>query len=507
MTDLPPRPEQPGEPAPEAELARDDHWQRLDPRMLLVHPVRELLRFLPVLVGVFLAGSATGGGGPWHLVGVGIPVGLGLLRYLTTSFRIVGGRVELRRGLLNRHVLSAPLDRVRTVDLTSSPIHRLLGLTTVRIGTGTSSTDDEDRLDLDGLPLARARRLREELLRVTPAAGGSRDVPPAGAGRVVLTLDPSWLRFAPFTSAGLVITGAVLGAGSQLVNALGGWDHVDLRLLADGTAALSWWTVVPLAALALVLLVSLLSVGGYVVSYWGFTLTHDQGAWHLRRGLLTTRETSLDDARVSGVSVCEPLGLRLVGGGRVAAIVTGLDKKQQGSAVLVPPAPRAAVLGVARQVLGVASPVDVPLTGHGRRARTRRYTRALVPSFAVVALVAALVAALDAPWWPVAVALVLPVLAVPLAADRAAGLGHALVDGYVVSQSGSLDRHRRALATEDVIGWNFRSTWFQRRAGLTSLVATTAGGEQAVELLDVPEDAAEALAAEALPELLAAFRG
>ncbi|MGZ4457196.1 MAG: PH domain-containing protein, partial [Nocardioides sp.] len=79
--------------------------------------------------------------------------------------------------------------------------------------------------------------------------------------------------------------------------------------------------------------------------------------------------------------------------------------------------------------------------------------------------------------------------------------------GYVVSQSGSLDRHRRALATEDVIGWNFRSTWFQRRAGLTSLVATTAGGEQAVELLDVPEDAAEALAAEALPELLAAFRG
>ena len=93
---------------------------------------------------------------------------LGLLRYLTTGFRITAGRVELRRGLLNRHVLATPLDRVRTVDLTASPTHRLLGLTTVRIGTGTASTDEDDALDLDGLPLARARRLREELLSVAP---------------------------------------------------------------------------------------------------------------------------------------------------------------------------------------------------------------------------------------------------------------------------------------------------------------------------------------------------
>ena len=102
----------------------------------------------------------------WQLFGVAIPVALGLLRYLTTSFRITGGRIELRRGLLNRHVLSTPVDRVRTVDLTSSVIHRLLGLTKLRIGTGTASTSDEDRIDLDGLPLVRARALREELLRL-----------------------------------------------------------------------------------------------------------------------------------------------------------------------------------------------------------------------------------------------------------------------------------------------------------------------------------------------------
>ena len=44
-----------------SELARDAEWQRLDPRMLLVHPVREVMRFLPVLVGLFVAGTASGG--------------------------------------------------------------------------------------------------------------------------------------------------------------------------------------------------------------------------------------------------------------------------------------------------------------------------------------------------------------------------------------------------------------------------------------------------------------
>ena len=40
------------------ELERDREWQRLDPRMLLVHPVRELIRFLPALIAIAFAGGA-----------------------------------------------------------------------------------------------------------------------------------------------------------------------------------------------------------------------------------------------------------------------------------------------------------------------------------------------------------------------------------------------------------------------------------------------------------------
>ncbi len=484
------------------ELDQSQQWQRLDPRMLLVLPVRELIRFLPAVIGVFVAGTASGNE-VWHLVGVGVPVALGLLRYVTTSFRITSGRIELRRGLFERHVLSTPVERVRTVDLTASPVHRVLGLATVRIGTGASSAHEEDRLDLDGLPLARARELRLELLRVAPAT--SAEAPPEPPERVVVVLDPAWVRFAPLTSSGLVIAAGTLGLASQAMNMFGGWERLDAGGLVDGVTGLPWWSLAPAAVLAVLTLVAGLAVGGYVVANWGFVLSHANGAWHLRRGLLTTRETSLDDERLAGVSVCEPLALRLAGGARVSAIVTGLDHKQQGSALLVPPAPRPVVLRVARDVLGTSGPVDAPLVGHGPRARRRRFTRALAPAAAVLAAAILLVVRTDAPTWLVLVAAAGVPVAVLLAADRANGLGHALVDGHLVARSGSLDRHRHALATEDVIGWTFRASWFQRRAGLTTLAATTAGGPQAVTLPDVPESAGVDLAAAAVPGLLAQF--
>ncbi|GAA4693433.1 PH domain-containing protein [Nocardioides conyzicola] len=482
-----------------------DGWQRLDPRMLLVYPVRELVRFLPVLIGLFVAGTASGRTDWWHGLGVVLPMALGVLRYFTTYFRITEARVELRRGLVNRHQLSTPLDRVRTVDITASLTHRALGLTTVRIGTGTASRDDEDQLDLDGLTATRARELRAELLSLG-AASAAPDARPTD--RVVLRFDPAWVRFAPLTTTGLALAGGAIGVTAQVVNTFGGFDRLDPDELVDSTAGWSAAMAVPIAIVLLLVAVSTLAIVGYVVTNWGFTLTHTgperRGAWHLRRGLLTTRETTLDDDRVSGVTTAAPLGLRLAGGGRVSAIVTGLGGDSSGSSLLAPPAPRAVVERVAGEVLGTSAPLDAPLTTHGPRAVRRRYSRALVPTAVVVAAAVLLVGLDTISVWSLAVLLALPAAAL-VARDRAAALGHALVDGHVVARSGSLDRRRDALAVAGVIGWNLRSSWFQRRAGLTTLVATTAGGRQSVTVLDVPEGAAVDLAYAAMPDLVAQF--
>ena len=487
-------------PEPGPEMRRDAEWQRLDPRMLLVHPIREVIRFLPVLI-VFAVARTASGGERWQLFGVAIPIALGLLRYLTTSFRINGGRIELQRGLFNRHVLSTPVDRVRTVDLTSSLIHRLLGLTKVRIGTGTASTSDEDRIDLDGLPLDRARALRAELLRTSTADDelAAEQAPE----REVVTFDRSWVRFAPLTGSGVVIGAAALGAASQLLQATGFFERFNPESV--DLPRLSLLVLVPLLVLGVLLVISLLSIAGYVVSNWGFRLTRTRGAatWHLTRGLFTTRETTLDDYRLAGVNLSEPLGLRLAGGAQLSAIVTGLSGSQQGSSTLVPPAPRQLVERVAGEVLDTTVPVEATLTPHGPRAVRRRWTRALIPALVLaVGCVAAMIA--DGPSWLLGGLVALPVAAL-LAWDRTRSLGHALVVGHLVARSGSVVRRRRILEVDHVIGWNLRATYFQRRAGLTTLVATMAGGNQAVEVLDVPESEAVRVAHAALPDLVGQF--
>jgi putative membrane protein len=485
--------------APLAELASDQEWQRLDPRMLLVHPIREVGRFIIPLLAFFVAGSATEN--PWQYLTIAIPIGLGLARYLTTSFRIAGERVELKRGLLSRHVLSTPLDRVRTVDLTASPIHRILGLTTVKIGTGTASTGQDEKLDLDGLPAERARRLRADLMRVSTVSTGSPTVA-VPAPRAAVQFDPSWLRFAPFTSAGVVMAAAVLGVGSQILNTIDFYDNLDPD---DWSLALPIWTTVMLGVLGLGVAAAVLSVVGYLVTNWGFRLAHADRAWHVTRGLLTTRETSLDDERVAGVSIGEPLGLRAARGARLNAIATGLRATQQGNSALVPPAPRTVIEQAAVAVCGVEAPVLAQLRGHGPQARRRRYVRALAPALVLTAAIVALAAGGVVPWWLLVTDALVVAAALGLAADRTSALGHLLVDGHLVARSGSLLRSRDVLATEHVIGWNFRSTWFQRRVGLTSMAATTAGASGSVTLLDVPESMAVEVADAGVPGLLEQF--
>lgn len=511
----------------------DEQWRRLDRRMLFVHPVTELIRFLPALVVFFFVGRSGGDeqGRWWHLAAVVAVVALGLLRYLTTTFRITPEQVQLRKGLVSRHILSTRLDRVRTVDLTSSPIHRLLGLSKVVIGTGSSSTNRDDQLSLDALGMQEARGLREELLhrrmRTVPSAGAPEradsgpagdpgipagapavdDAHPVDAGdRVLVRLNPAWVRYAPLTTSGVLVAAAALGFLANLLNQMAGRAWQDIGE-AVGSWSVPWAVTITVGLLVALVLVSVLAILGYLLTNWGFTVSHNAAghSYQLRRGLLTTRETSIDDDRIRGLEIGEPLGLRLAGGGRLAVIVTGLDKKSKSSSTLVPPAPAAVIRSVGEDVLGEDGPLTTPLVPHGPAARRRRYTRAFVPAVVVLAVVVAAVVLLDLPWWPVVVGLVPLAVAAPLARDRYAGLGHVLTRDYVVVRSGSFSGRRDAIEREGIIGWTLRASFFQRRAGLVTLTATTAAGRQGYTAYDLDEGVAVALADEAVPGLVTQF--
>ena len=99
----------------------------------------------------------------------------------------------------------------------------------------------------------------------------------------------------------------------------------------------------------------------------------------------------------------------------------------------------------------------------------------------------------------------MPLVGLGLAVDRWRSLGHALTGEWLTVRSGSLNRRQAMLATTGIIGWNLTATWFQRRVGLTTLVATTAGGRQAYAALDVPEQRAVDVTDRAIPGLVSQF--
>jgi putative membrane protein len=156
-------------------------------------------------------------------------------------------------------------------------------------------------------------------------------------------------------------------------------------------------------------------------------------------------------------------------------------------------------------VLDLSEPLHLPLTMHGLAARQRRYTRALLGAIALPVTAVVLVVVTPVTWWVVLPTLLAVPLALLLTADRYRRLGHALSEGYLVLRSGSLRGRRDVLQRSGIIGWNVQQSWFQRRAGLVTLVATTAAGHQAYAALDIPEDLAMELADTAVPDLLTPF--
>ncbi|MBS9373297.1 PH domain-containing protein [Rhodococcus sp. B50] len=493
--------------APAAETDEQVPWSRLDRRMLLIHPIEEILRLLPVLAGSFVIGTTSGNPG-WGLVATGVLVLVGLLRWFTTTYRVGPVHVELRRGLLQRRELSIPRSRIRSVDVEQRLLHRVLGLAVVKIGTGQSGGADRNRFELNGLPIAAVPELRAVLL-----TGGEQGAAPSELSepmpvsavpteRQLARFDPGWVRYAPFSTTGLLAVAAIAGAAFQF--GLGRWiaESQVVRRAVEAAEDLGLVVALVILVLVVVLVASPAACVRYLMVYGDLRVTDDDRVLRIAHGLLTTRHTTLDRARLRGVALREPLALRLVGAARLDAVMTGRTAQQGGSSLVLPSAPDGEVRRVAAEVLTQRLPLDAPLRSHGPRARRRRYVRTLWPVGVVVVVgLAALTVTERRVPVPVLVTVIVLLVAgaCALAQDRYRGLGHAVVDGHLVARSGSIDRQRICLDADGVIGWTVRQTFFQRRAGLATVVAATPAGSGRYEVIDIPVDEAWALVQEVTP--------
>lgn len=463
-------------------------WHRLSPRMLLVHPVHELVRQIPVLIGSLVLGSATGNP-VWTLVGVGLVVGYGVARWFTTTYRIGPDEVALRTGVLQRKVLSVPRNRIRSVSTDARLLHRVLGLAVLQLSTGQEAAGDT-AFALDAVPACEVAGLRAVLLAQSLGSAQSEGPP----GRVLARWQPSWLRYSPLTFAGLLMIAAAVGVGYQtgVFAALR-----DSRLVRAGVdAAEDTGVLVSVVVGVLVVLVAsvALSVLQSFLAYANLVLWRDADLLHLSHGLLRVREHTFDMRRLRGGTLREPLLVRLFGGARLDAVMTGVAGAGEASQLL-PPCPRRTAEAVLTDLIARPDAVAGALTPHGPSATRRRWTRAMaLPAIiAAVLVVLALTAGAPAWVWPALAALTL--CSALLAADRARSLGHRVGDGWLVARAGSVQRRRDCVDGAGIVGWTVRQSLFQRRAGVATLVAASAAGVKRYEVVDVPADLAWSIAA------------
>lgn len=486
-------------------------WQRLDPRVLLIGPVEAARQLVvPAVIAMVGIGSQQPRAllllTPLFVIGA---VVLGVIPWLTTRFRIEDERLLVHTGLLNRKQLTAPIERVRSVDLEATVLHRLLSLRKVLVGTGV----DDGRIELDSLSVAQAQDLRERLLGSRPAAvpataedgldassvglHESTALPAAPAPVVLARLDPRWARFAPFSLARLAVVAGLVGAIWQF----------DLPVEETGQDVWNWavqasiWLVGIGLALALISLWCVGSALSYLVSWWDLRLAREHGNLTLTRGLFTTTSTTVEEDRIRGVELQEPVLLRMVRGAELKSLVTGLD---EGVYPVLPQCPVAFARDVGSQVLddGGAG-LSVPLAQHGRFARRRGHVRAqwMTTGWLLPLAVAGVLADVIGAGWAVVAALMGAGLGVLVGEMSYAHLGHALTGTHLVVGRGALTRIRTVLARRGVIGWTMRQSLFQRRHDLVTLTATTAAGNEFVALRDVDRAIAVALIREVSPTL------
>ncbi|MEY9211116.1 PH domain-containing protein [Thermobifida halotolerans] len=506
---------------PSDAAAADDTERRLSPLTVLTASINYAKSaVLPILVAL-VAGDFN----PWVLGGSAVALVTllvsGYVTYRTVRYRVNNERLEIRSGLVSRSRRTIPLERIRGVDVTSTLLHRLVGLAVVRIDAAAGGAVKQEEAKLDAVTAADAERLRTELLRrrslrvartgdeaaapeETSATDGEHPEPDTSRDVVHFRMPPRWYRYAVLSPGYLLTPFAVLATLFGFLNQI-----IDLDIVEDYVADQAdtvqrlvdsgWATLLVVATGAVVLLavaMPLFAVASYMINQWRFTLRRHGDALVTERGLFTRHSVTLEYRRIHGHELKDNPVQRLRSLVRLSAIVTGLGEAAT-RATLLPLGPRSEVEAVVARAL---RRYEGELTAHPAAARSRRLFRAVVPPLAAAAAAAAL------GWhWVAGTLLLVALLGVPLGLDRYRSLGHGYDGEQVSVRSGSLSRSQATVARSAVIGWRWQQSLFQRRAGLATLEVTVGAGSGSYGAVDADFAESVAFAHGVTPDMVAPF--
>ncbi|MCB9794299.1 MAG: PH domain-containing protein [Alphaproteobacteria bacterium] len=484
--------------APEAP-APETPWAGLHPASLLVNLIprtwRTLSSLWPLFLALLVGGQGMGinpGDGAFLLIFLASGFANTVVHFLTLRYRVHGGKLEIRQGLLNRQARVIDPARIQNVSLVRNPFHKLSGLVEVRIETAGD-------VRTEGLLSALSVEDAQALMRALDAARGHvAEAEDAAPPEALLRL-----------SLGEIIAYGLSSGSAGKVTLLFAVGLEASSAISPGEAERAFVDLPGQKMAALVLLAFAVSwtfeTAVAVIRHHGFTLSRTQergrGGRVERRlkgqeGLLTRREVQVPLSKVQLAMADEPLLRRSMGYGSVAIETAGLGSMAEGvtQAELVVPMVEQDALGRTLRLAIPQAEVD-PWTATLHRPHRRALWRAMMAGSVRSGLVAVALIVFAWPWG--LLGLILPFSSMLTAWLDWRFQGWLITPQVVVTRRGFWRRRTWVLARNKLQSVHLVQGPLMRGYGLGRLVVRVAGSQ--VLLPDLAFDQAEGLLDELKP--------
>ncbi|WP_121821245.1 PH domain-containing protein [Halostella salina] len=436
--------------------------------------------------------------GPFGLEGLALTVPLAVVGFLAGvayevayyrrfEYELTEDTFDIDSGVVARREREIPLHRIQNVDISQNVVQRALDVAVLTLETAGGG---QTEASLQYVGYDEAKRLQSELRRAKNGEGRSERSGDAaesesdgwtGDGTTAAPRDrtdePTEQLFAIRTQELLLLSVASVSPGALVLSVVF-FPYVDLVDLSTIFALFTPSTPQPPILLVVSRLVALV-IGAWVISaaltfarYYDFELTRVGDELQYERGLLQRYSGSIPTEKVQTVTMTDNPVTRRAGYATLVVETAGYAAGQAaGSESAVPLARRDHVRDLAKSVEAFDEPEFERPPERARRRYLGRY------SLAVGALTAVLYGAnvaFGAPTqWYAALALL---VVVPVAAQLTwTHRGYDVQDDHVLTRAGFWTRTTKVVPYYRLQTVVRTRTVFQRRWGLASLTADTAG--------------------------------
>lgn len=253
----------------------------------------------------------------WLAVFLVLPaLALGVARYLVTTYALAPAELVVRDGILSRNERRVRYSRIQNVDEVQGPLHRLLGIVTVRVETASG-----------GEPEAVLTLAPAAVSELTAAVFAERERSSEEEERPPLVVVPAAeiARLGLIKNRGFVVVAALIGIlwqfGSDFAarpwERLGEWGQrswsglAASELVAVEIGTLSWIAGMLFLLAGFYLLLSALSIILALIRFGGFTLRRQGDDLIASYGLLSRLRVTVPRRRIQRLQVDESLLHRL----------------------------------------------------------------------------------------------------------------------------------------------------------------------------------------------------